>query len=146
MPRPLTVQESQAFLAERRVGVLAVASDADRPPLTVPVWYAYQPDGDVTFFTNTQGSKTRKTRLIAKAGVLSLNVQDPAPPYKFVTVEGTVTETSRQPSADQLFAIVSRYLPEEMARGFAEAEVNRPDSQLVYYTIRPDRWIGLDFS
>ncbi len=146
MPRPLTVQESQAFLAERRVGVLAVASDSDRPPLTVPVWYAYQQGGDVTFFTNSQGSKTRKTRLIAKAGVLSLNVQDPSPPYKFVTVEGTVTETSRQPSADQLFAIVSRYLPEEMARGFAESEVNRPDSQLVYYTIRPDRWIGLDFS
>jgi hypothetical protein len=38
MPLPhLSEQERQAFLAEPRVGVLSVASDADRPPLTVPL-------------------------------------------------------------------------------------------------------------
>jgi nitroimidazol reductase NimA-like FMN-containing flavoprotein (pyridoxamine 5'-phosphate oxidase superfamily) len=144
----MTEQERQEFLAERRVAVLAVASDSGRPPLTVPVWYAYQPGGDLTFFTGTQGSKTRKTRLIAEAGVLSLNVQNPELPYKFVTIEGTVTGTNREPTFDQLFAVVSRYLPEEMARGFVEAELARPasESELVLYTVRPDRWISLDFS
>lgn len=39
MPRPMTEGERQAFLAEPRVGVPSVASDDDRPPLTVPVWY-----------------------------------------------------------------------------------------------------------
>ena len=35
--RPMTEQERQAFLAEPRVGVLSVASDDARPPLTVPL-------------------------------------------------------------------------------------------------------------
>ena len=62
MPRPLTEQERQEFLAEPHVGVLSVASDTDRPPLTVPLWYSYQPGGHLSFFTGTQGRKARKTR------------------------------------------------------------------------------------
>jgi nitroimidazol reductase NimA-like FMN-containing flavoprotein (pyridoxamine 5'-phosphate oxidase superfamily) len=146
VPRPLTVQERQEFLADLHVAVLSVASDSDRPPLTIPVWYSYQPGGNLTFFTGSQGRKTRKTRLIQKAGVLSLSVQRDALPYKYVTVEGTVVQTDRPPAAEQLFAIVRRYMPEEMARGFVEAEIGRADSELVLYTIRPDRWLTFDFS
>jgi uncharacterized protein len=43
MPKPMTEQERQEFLAERHVAVVSVAGDADRPPLAVPVWYGYQP-------------------------------------------------------------------------------------------------------
>ena len=42
MPRRMTENESQEFLAEPRIGVLSVARGSDRPPHT-PVWYAYQP-------------------------------------------------------------------------------------------------------
>ena len=66
MPRPLTEQERQEFLAEPHVRVLSVAGDADRPPLTVPVWYGYQPSGTISFFTGTQNRKARKTRLPAR--------------------------------------------------------------------------------
>src|SRR5947207_1595202 len=99
MPRPLTEQERQEFLAEPHVAVLSVASDTDRPPLTVPLWYGYQPGGHLSFVTGTQGRKARKTRLIQKAGVLSLLVQRAVFPYKYVTVEGTVVRTDRPPSA-----------------------------------------------
>lgn len=74
MPRPMTEGEHQAFLAEPRVGVPSDASDDDRPPLTVPVWYGYEPGGDITFFTGTQGRKARKACLIQKAGALSFSV------------------------------------------------------------------------
>jgi uncharacterized protein len=146
MPRPLTVQEREAFLADLHVAVLSVASDADRPPLTVPVWYCYRPGGNLSFFTGSQGRKARKSRLIEKAGVLSLSVQHETPPYRYVTVEGTVVQTDRPPSAEQLLAVIRRYLPEEMAQGFVAAELGRPDSELVLYTIRPDRWLTFDFS
>ena len=53
MPRQLTERERQEFLAEPHIGVLSVASDDDRPPLTVPVWYGYRPGGNVSFFTGT---------------------------------------------------------------------------------------------
>ena len=146
MPRPLTEQEREAFLADHHVATLSVASDSDRPPLTVPVWYHYQPGGNLTFFTGAQGRKARKARLIEKAGALSMSVQHEEPPYKYVTVEGTVVRTDRPPSAEQMLAIVRRYLPEEMAEGFAQAELGRADSELVLYTVRPDRWLTFDFS
>jgi uncharacterized protein len=146
MPRPLTEQERQAFLAEPRVGVLSVASDDDRPPLTVPIWYGYQPGGNITFFTGTQGRKARKTRLIRKAGVVSLSVQHDQVPYKYVTVEGTVVQIDQPPSAEQALAVVRRYLPEEYAQGFVKAELERPAPSFVLFTIRPDRWLTFDFS
>ena len=146
MPRPLTEQERQAFLAEPHVGVLSVASDDDRPPLTVPVWYGYRPGSNISFFTGTQGRKARKTGLIRKAGVLSLSVQREEFPYKYVTVEGTVVQVDRPPSAEQMLAIARRYLPEEAARAFVTAELGHPGTELVLFTVRPDRWLTADFT
>jgi nitroimidazol reductase NimA-like FMN-containing flavoprotein (pyridoxamine 5'-phosphate oxidase superfamily) len=145
MPRQMTEQERQDFLAEPHVGVLSVASDSNRPPLTVPVWYGYQPGGNISFFTGTQGRKARKTTLIQNAGVLSLSVQREEFPYRYVTVEGTVVGIDRPP-AEQMLAVARRYLPEEEARGFVEAELTRPSDQLVLFTVRPDRWLTADFS
>jgi len=126
--------------------VLSVASDDDRPPLTVPIWYGYELGGNVTFFTGTMGRTARKSRLIAKAGVLSLVVQREEFPYKYVTVEGTVVETAQPPSAEQVLAIVRRYLPEEQAQGFVTGELGNPNTTLILYTIHPDRWLSFDFS
>jgi nitroimidazol reductase NimA-like FMN-containing flavoprotein (pyridoxamine 5'-phosphate oxidase superfamily) len=126
--------------------VLSVASDDDRPPHTLPTWYGYEPGGNLSFFTGTQGRKARKIGLIQKAGVVSFSVQREEFPYKYVTVEGTVVRTDRPPSAEQMLAIVRRYLPEEMAQGFVQAELARPDSKLVLFSVRPDRWLTFDFS
>ena len=146
MPRQLTERERQEFLAEPHIGVLSVASDDDRPPLTVPVWYGYRPGGNVSFFTGTQGRKARKIKLIQDSGVLSLSVQREKFPYRYVTVEGTVIQIDRPPSAEQMFAVVRRYLPEEAAQGFVKAELELPGSELVLFTIRPDRWLTADFT
>ena len=108
MPRPLTEKEREDFLAEPRVGVLGVASDSERPPLTAPLWYGYEPGGNITFFTGTQGRKARKSELIRKAGVLSLSVQREELPYKYVTVEGTVVGIDQPPSAGQMLADICR--------------------------------------
>jgi uncharacterized protein len=146
MTRRMTEQEQVEFLAEPRVGVVSVASDDDRPPLTVPVWYGYEPGGNISFFTGTQGRKARKTGLIERAGVLSLSVQHGEFPYRYVTVEGTVVGADRPPSAEQMLAVARRYLPEEAAQGFVEAELGRSSSELVLFTVRPDRWLTADFS
>ena len=146
MTRPMTEQEREEFLAEPHIGVVSVASDDERPPLAVPVWYGYRPGGDISFFTGTQGRKARKTRLIRRAGVLSLSVQRDEFPYRYVTVEGTVVREDRPPSAEQMLAVACRYLPEEAARGFVEAELGSPGPELVLFTVRPDRWLTADFS
>lgn len=146
MARTLTRDECEEFLARPHVGVLSVAADDGRPPLTVPVWYAYRPGGNLTFFTGTQGRRARKTRLLERAGRLSFCVQKPDYPYRFVTVECTLLRADRSPSAEEIVAIAGRYLPEEAARGFAEAELTNPAGTFVLFTARPDRWLSLDFA
>jgi nitroimidazol reductase NimA-like FMN-containing flavoprotein (pyridoxamine 5'-phosphate oxidase superfamily) len=142
----MSLDECEAFLAEPHVGVMSVATDPGRPPHAVPVWYGYEPGGNVTFFTGTMGRKARKTALIERAGTLSLTVQREEFPYKYVTVEGTVVQIDRPPSAGQMLAIIRRYLPEEQALGMVRGELDQPTGELVLFTIRPDRWLSFDFS
>lgn len=138
-------QQRQAFLAEPHVGVLSVAGDDGRPPLTIPLWYACAPGGVLTFFTGTQGRKACKTALIERAGAVNFCVQRAEFPYKHVTVQGAVIGADRPPSDEGMLAIVRRYLPEEQAQGFVAAELAQPSPMLVLFTIRPERWLAADF-
>ena len=144
MPRPLTEQEREAFLTEPRVAVLSLPSNNERPPLAFPVWYGYQPGGQITYYTHRSEPKSRKLQLLHEGSVVSLCVQRGGFPYKYVTVEGTVVEENEAPTVDHMVAIVRRYLPEEDARAYVNGEMESGVT-LVLFTIRPDRWVGLDF-
>jgi len=144
MPRPLTEQEREAFLAEPRVAVLSLPSDNERPPLTFPTWYGYRPGGEITYYTHRTEPKSRKLRLLREGSSLSLCVQREEIPYKYVTVEGTVVAVNEDPTDEEKFAIVRRYMAERDAWAYLNSE-KESATNLVLFTIRPDRWSGLDF-
>ena len=75
-----------------------------------------------------------------------IRVQQEQPPYKYVTVEGPVVGMEQSPTADQLLAIVRRYLPEDEAQGMIAGMLAPGEAELVLFTIRPDRWLTADFS
>jgi len=137
----MTESERQEFLAGLHVGVLGIER-ADGPPLVVPVWYSYEPGGDVVVLTS---ATSIKGRLAATAGRASLCAQQEELPYKYVSVEGSVSiedldaEASR--AATEPMAI--RYLGEEMGRGYAASSVG-PDDMLI--RLRPDRWFSADYA
>jgi PPOX class probable F420-dependent enzyme len=139
MPRTLTEPERQEFLAAPHVAVISVANVDGRPPLATPVWYGYQPGGDLTFFT---GVNARKARLIRAAGVVTVLVQQEELPYKYVTVEASVVRAEEPPSVEDMLGVARRYLPEEAAEQFVAAERDR----LVLFIVRPDRWLSADFT
>ena len=144
MPRPMTEQEREAFLAERHVAVLSLPSDDERPPLAFPTWYGYQPRGQITYYTNRTEPKSRKQRLLHEGSPVSLCVQREELPYKYVTVEGTVVSVNEAPTPEQRLAIISRYLPADDAQAYLSGEIES-GVDLVLFTIRPDRWAGFDF-
>jgi PPOX class probable F420-dependent enzyme len=131
-------EERERFLADLHVGVIAVERP-DRAPLTVPIWYAYEPGGEVSIWT-TEG--TLKDKLIRAAGRFSFTVQDEQPPYKYVTVEGDVTSVG---PVDETEArkIAIRYLGEEAGHEFAE-QSHSPSSIVI--RMRPERWLSVDYS
>ena len=87
----MSEHERQEFLAGVHVGVISIER-ADGPPLTVPIWYGYEPGGVVWIIT---GAESVKGRLLDAAGRFSLCAQTEEPPfYKYVSVEGPIVDVA----------------------------------------------------
>jgi hypothetical protein len=138
----MTKEEREAFLAGPHIGVISIAEE-ERGPLTVPVWYLYEPGGDVRVWT---GGKTRKAALLHIAGRASFCVQDPQPPYKYVSVEGPVIIEPVQYERD-VKTMAYRYLGQEGGDAYLKViggEAGVANDILV--RIRPERWLSVDYS
>jgi len=137
MTHVLSVAEREAFLAEPRVSVLSIAAPG-RGPLSVPIWYAYAPGGEVGIWMD---GSSRKARLLATQGRLTLVVQDTTRPYRYVSVEGAVTQMAPIDWDGELRPLVTRYLGIEGADAYLAA-LGGPAGVAgdVYVRMRPERW------
>ena len=137
----MTREEREAFLADVHVAVVAI-NEAGRAPLAVPVWYAYEPGGEIRFVT---GPNSRKGRLLKEAGRASLCVQTEAAPYKYVSVEGPTSLGPVDYERD-LRQIAHRYLGPEVGEVYlAVTKEERERGGSVLVTIRPQRWYTVDY-
>ena len=135
----LSVRERELFLAEPHIAALSVSAGADRGPLTVPIWYQYQPGGEAWILTE---AASRKARLIAAAGRFTLMVERSVPTERYVSVEGPVTRTV--PETDELlWEIAARYLPPEKAQAYIKLAKAEFGEQVAIY-LRPQRWLASD--
>ncbi len=136
--------EREAFLAGMHVGVISIAREG-RAPLTVPIWYAYTPGGEVAIVT---GKGARKTAFIERAGSFSLCVQDEAPPYKYVTVEGPVVAIEPADRERDTRQMARRYLGvaggDDFMASTAASAGSTPSADVVI-RMRPARWLTADF-
>ncbi|MGW9590294.1 pyridoxamine 5'-phosphate oxidase family protein [Streptomyces chartreusis] len=135
----LTREEREEFLAEPHIAALAVDAGAGRAPLTVPIWYQYEPGGDLWIMT---GLDSRKSELIQAAGRLSLMVDRLEPTIRYVSVEGPVVSTVPA-TLEQLREISARYLPAEKVDGYVDFAWKNHGEQVVVH-VRPERWVSSD--
>jgi PPOX class probable F420-dependent enzyme len=134
----MTTDAREKFLSDVHVGVIAVERP-DRAPLSVPIWYGYEPGGDVLLWTE---SDSLKHRLIRDAGRFAITAQDEQPPYRYVTAEGDVTDIGSATDAD-VRQIAIRYLGEEAGNQFTDANLT---STSIVIRMRPQRWLSFDYS
>jgi len=139
MSLAMTRAEREAFLADTHVAVLSVA-DGARAPLVVPVWYAYEPGGDLRFVT---GGASRKARLIRKLGRVSLCVQIETPPYRYVTIEGPATISAPDYERD-IRSRALRYLGPQMGETYLRATAAE-HAGAILVTVKPERWLTADY-
>ena len=133
--------EREAFLAGTHVAIVSVVDDG-RGPLTVPVWYRYEPGGEVRFVT---GRTSRKLDLIKKAGRLSLCVQTETAPYEYVTVEGPATVGEPDYERD-IRGVAIRYLGDRLGETYlAMTAEQRVAEGEVLVSVHPERWLTADF-
>jgi nitroimidazol reductase NimA-like FMN-containing flavoprotein (pyridoxamine 5'-phosphate oxidase superfamily) len=133
--------EREHFLAQPHVAVFSVVDNG--APLTMPIWYGYQPGGPVVVIT---GRDSRKAHAVRAAGWLSLCAQDEAWPYKYVTVSGPAAASGLASHAEQR-AMASRYLGEEGAdRYMAWVIASGEADQQTVIEMTPRTWLTVDYA
>lgn len=138
----MTKAEREAFLADTHIAVISVA-DGTRGPLTVPVWYRYEPGGDVRFVT---GGGSRKAQLIRRAGRLGLCVQTETPPYKYVSIEGPVMVGEAIDFERDIRQVAHRYLGREMGEAYLQMSAGDGSQEAnVLVRMTPERWFSVDY-
>ena len=146
MPRALSRAERETFLADLHTGVVSVA-DGRRGPIAVPVWYAYEPGGDVVFCTR---AATRKARRIVLGTRLAFLVQEEGNVGagllpRYVSVEGPVVRLAPADLERDLRPIVHRYLGREIGDGYLQATRAGGGVDEVVVQLHPERWWSRDF-
>ena len=143
MSLAMTREEREAFLAEVHVSIISI-SESGRGPLTVPVWYAYDPEEGFHIWT---GGNTRKARLLREAGRFSLCVQQETPPYKYVSAEGPVSAMEPIQLERDLRPLVYRYLgPTEGDRFIETLGGDSAGTGDILVRMKPERWLSEDYS
>jgi len=141
MSLAMTRTEREEFLAALHVGVVSV-NDEGRGPLTMPIWYSYEPGGLVSFIT---GRASRKSVLIQREGRLSLCAQTEAAPYQYVSAEGPVVAVEDEVDPEERKAIAYRYLGQEFGDAYlAATEADVAGSVVI--RMRPERWLTVDYA
>lgn len=136
----MSIEEREAFLAGPHVGVLAVERP-DGPPLAVPIWYGYEPGGDVWALIDADSVKGR---LLQSAGRASLCAQsEKAPSYAYVSVEGPCTIGGAVDRETHVRALAHRYLGEELGEIYLKSTEG---AEPVLLTLRPERWFSVDYA
>ncbi|MEI5103489.1 pyridoxamine 5'-phosphate oxidase family protein [Streptomyces sp. PmtG] len=135
----LTRDEREQFLAQPHIAALSVTAEDGRAPLTLPIWYQYEPGGDIWIITQTD---SRKARLIASAGRFTLMVDRLEPTLRYVSVEGPVIATEPA-TRERLHEISARYLPADKVDAYVEMAWKEHGAQ-VLITLRPQRWVSSD--
>lgn len=117
MAHAMTRDEIFAFIQDMpRTGHLATVR-ADGRPHVATIWIAVDSEREEIVF-NT-GADTVKGRNLARTGYAALAIDDPAPPFSFVTLEGPVTIVT-DPAEVRRWASVlgGRYMGEERAEEY----------------------------
>jgi hypothetical protein len=135
----LSVHDREQFLAEPHIAALAVSAGPDRGPLTMPIWYQYEPGGEPWILTE---ASSWKARLIAGTGRFTLMVDRVTPTVRYVSVEGPVTRTVAG-TEEMTREMAARYLPPEQVQAYVDLANAEFGEQIAIY-LQPQRWLTSD--
>jgi PPOX class probable F420-dependent enzyme len=130
MATNMSEQGRRTFLAAGTRTAKVAVSRGDGTPHVVPVWFVL--DGDIVVFTT--GERTVKGHAVRRDPRVSICVDDQAPPFSFVMIEGLAT-ISRDPDELLTWAtrIGARYMGEDRAAEFGRRNAV-PEELLVRVT------------
>ncbi len=122
------IPESHSSIFKKRAFAHVATVDADGTPQVTPVWVDY--DGEYVLINSAQGRK--KDRNMRSRSQIGLSVQDPDNPYRYVGVQGRITEITTDGAEAMMHRFAQKYWGKD-AYPLGEGEVR------VIYKIAPER-------
>jgi nitroimidazol reductase NimA-like FMN-containing flavoprotein (pyridoxamine 5'-phosphate oxidase superfamily) len=142
MSLAMTKDEREKFLAALHVGVISM-EDPGRGPLTVPIWYMYEPGGELWVITDRD---SRKGKLLKAGKRISLVAQTETAPYQYVSVEGPIVTVEPSHRDRDALPMAQRYLGEELGRQYVAATSDEREARgSIVVRMRPERWLTVDY-
>jgi len=136
MPHKMTQDEAWQFLRTGSMTASFASVRDDGRPHAVPTWYAV--DGEEIVFTT--GETTVKAANIRERPAVAVVVQDPNPPYSYVSVEGEARLIDDLPQCVQVSTLLGgKYMGEDRAEEFGKR--NGVPGELVV-RVRPTKIFG----
>lgn len=133
----MSEDQAWAFLREGSRPAVFSSLRADGRPHAVPTWYAV--DGDELVFTTWHS--TVKAANLRRDPRVTVVVQDPVPPYDYVSVEGEARLIDDLRECRQISTVLgAKYMGEDRAEEFGAR--NGVEGELVV-RIRPTRIHGV---
>src|SRR5215831_20739377 len=141
MSLAMTKRERETFLGDLHVGIISIPEEG-RGPLTVPIWYVYEPGGELRVVT---AGTSRKAELLRHAGRFSVCVQTETQPYKYVSVEGPVVAIEPADVERDRRPLAHRYLGTQRGDRYIE-ETRGEYVGSVLVRMLPQRWLTVDYA
>ena len=138
MGSSMTKEEREHYLADQHVGIVSVAR-IGKAPLVVPIWYDYEPGGELWVMTPRDSAKHT---LFEREKCFSLCVQTDRWPYQYVSVSGPVISVEPRDETT-VRSLVERYIPTSKVERFIEAIAN---VDYLIVRMRPEQWNTSDVS
>ena len=134
----MTLEARETFLADLHVGIIGISAP-NRGPVLLPIWYSYEPGGEITFLTNKD---SMKIQLLATAGRFTLCVQNEDSPYQYVSVEGRIISIEDADHKEDLRPIAHRYLGKKEGEKYIE-KTKGVEELLI--RMMPEKWSTADY-
>ena len=101
---------------------------SDGAPQVTPMWFDY--DGEHVLFNTVRGRV--KDRIMRKRPKIALAIQDPANPYRYLQIRGTVVSESEAGGYEHICSLREKYWGD---RNYPR----RPGEVRVIYKVQPER-------
>ena len=141
MSLAMTKQERETFLADLHVAIISIPEEG-RGPLTVPIWYSYEPGAELRVVTPMT---SRKAQLLRRAGRFSVCVQTETPPYKYVSVEGPVVAIEPADDERDRRPLAHRYLGAQRGDRYIAETLGKYGGEVLIRML-PQRWLTVDYT
>jgi len=123
----MTIPEKYIDLLDAKGFAHIATVGPNSEPQCSPVWYGW--DGELVSFSLT---KTRqKFRNLSANPSIAMSIIDPANPYRYLEVRGSVERIDEDPNCDFINSMATKYMGVDVYPG------NQPGDERVVIRVRP---------